>query len=157
MTISPQALLQTIKVNCLRRPLWSIETVSDFLDISRGEVMKKIEDGSLPVAFDIGRGAKRREPRILALSAVELQTGPIQGIGATRNLKLPEAINLILPGRDVRSTELKHLFQVGNDWCRRARENFVAIRRPDVADGPQAYWTFSRQSVAAWLETRRIS
>lgn len=155
--ISPAALMQTIKINLLRRPLFHPETVQDCLNIDRYKLLRMIESGALPFAFEVGNSLRRSEPRILALSVVEQQLGPIPLIGASRNLKLPEVIDLILPSRDIKSTELKRILHCTNDNFRSYSNSLNIVRHPTATDGPNSYTVYSRESVAAWLSGRRIA
>ena len=155
--ISPDALLQAVRLNLLRVPLFHPETVMNLLDITRDQVKAKIEDGTFFWAFEVGQSKRRSEPRILALSVVEQQLGPLPAIGATRNLKLPQVIDLILAARDLRSTEIKKLFACGNDWLRDMKPNFVVVQGAKSTSGPNSYTVFSRASVADWLGKRRMT
>lgn len=156
-TISPQALLQTIKLNLVRTPFFQPETVMDILHLTRAQVKEKIQDGTFPWAFDIGESKRRTEPRILALSVVEQQLGPLPAIGRTRNLELPEVMALILPSRDIRSTELRRILSCDSDLIRNLKRDLVVTQGPQAADGPTSFSVFSRASVVGMLAKRRMN
>ena len=154
--MNPAVINAVIRANIKRRPLWKVKTIEDFFDLPRARVMAKIESGEFPWAFNIGQGKHTKEPRILAYSVLEAQIGPFEGIGATKNLQLPELINLILPARDVRSTELGRLFSCGHDQIRKLTPNFIITKKPAAQDGPLSFTVFSRASVAKFLAQRRM-
>ena len=140
----------------LRRPLLHPETVMDCLDVSREQLNQLIQNGELPFAFNIGAAKSRTEPRILAHCVVEKQLGPIPGIGSMRNLGLAEVVNLILPKRDIRTTELRRLLATGNQWFLNNSKNFSVIQKAENATGPNSFAVLCRASVASFLEKRRI-
>ncbi len=154
--MNSSVIIAVIKANLKRRPLWRVKTVEDFFDLSRAKVMAKIEAGEFPWAFDIGRGKHSREPRVLGYTVMETKLGPFEGIGATKNLLLPEIVNLILPARDVRSTELTRLFSCDSGHVYKLASQFKVTKKPTAKDGPHSYTVFSRASVANFLEKRRM-
>jgi hypothetical protein len=83
--------------------------------------------------------------------------GPVPGIGATKNLGLPEVINLVLPQRDIRSTELTRLFSCAQQHVHHIGYKFKVAAKPRSTSGPNSYSVFARQSVARFLEQRRIA
>jgi hypothetical protein len=145
-----------IKKKLIRRPLWKMKSVADFLDLDYGRVMEKIQSGELPFAFDISARKSRSEPRVLAHCVVEMKMGAIPSIGATRNLTMEKVINLILPDRAIRSTELKRLLGCGSDHVYKLAKNFSVARKPAANDGPNSYTVFHRASVEKFLSSRRI-
>jgi len=156
--ISPAALLLAIKVNLLRNPLFHPETVMDIFGLTRDQVRQKIQDGTFPWAFDLARGGSRRtEPRILSLSIIEQQIGSLPGIGRSRDLVLPEVIDLILPKRDVRSTELRKLLSMNSEQMQVLRADLVVTQPPRATDGAYSYTVYSRASVAEMLAKRRMT
>lgn len=155
--ISPQTLVSVIKRNVTRRPLWSVMVVENFFDLSRERVMESIESGDYPWVFNIGTGRKSREYRILALSVLELNMPAFKAIGATKNLKLTQIIDLILPQRDVRSTELRRIFSCSSHHVYHFAKYFTATQMPTACDGPNSFTVFSRASVARFLEKRRMA
>lgn len=154
--ISPAALLQTIRLNLMLRPLLHRETAQDCLCLPREEINKMIKSGELAWAFEVGKSDKKTEPRILTLCVVEKQIGPIPAIGASKNLRLDEVVDLILPQRDIRSTELKRILSCGNDWFRANKSSFKIVQPANATDGPNSYCVISRASVGEFLAKRRI-
>ena len=166
--MNPNALIATIQINLMRRPLLKLETVCDCLDKTRDQVSAMIDNGELPFAFDLATVfSKRRvhrnnqernwtrQIRVFSLCVAE-RTGWTNPAGQTKNFSLPEVIGMILPARDVRSTDLKNRFNCSSDHIYNLAPNFTIIRRPAVKDGPESYTVFKRDSVAAFLEKRRM-
>src|ERR1700742_4057747 len=148
-----------ITVNLQRRPLWHPCAVEECLDIMRPKLNALVECGQLPWAWDLGTGRKRKELRILGHSVVEHAMGPIPALGATKNLGLPEVINLILPQnrKVLRSTELQRLFHSGPDLIHDLAEAGEIQKASDgsAKQGVNASPTFTRASVVKLLEKRR--
>jgi len=155
--VNPGALKLVITANLKRHPLWKVKTIEDFFDLSRAQVMAKIENGEFPWAFNIATGARRSEPRVLGYCVMKKTLGPFDGIGATRNLELPEVINFILPKRDIRSTELKRLLSCDQKHVYNLAPNFTVTKKPAAKDGPHSFTVFSRASVARFLQKRRMA
>ena len=159
--MNPVALVATIKINLLRRPLWHPSTVEECLDIFRPRLDSMLEDGSLPWAFDLGVGRYRKEPRILAHCVVERVMGPIPAIGETRNLRLPEVVNLILPQQreTLRAVELQRWFHAKPDLIRDlgCAGEIKKVKEQLAKQGPKASPRFTRESVVKLLEKRRIA
>ncbi len=154
--VSPSAIMEVIRMNARRRPLWKLGTVADFMDLDTAQVMARIEDGTFPYAFNLGNSGRCAAPRILAVSVLEKKLGRLPDIGATKDLDLPAVIDLVLPARDVRSTELQRLFSLSQQIIHKHGRNFKVTRKPKATDGPNSYTVFNRASVAAWLAKRRI-
>jgi hypothetical protein len=155
--MNPQIVIACIQINLLKTPLLRVATTQDVLNKSRDEVNAMIESGELPFAFDLSaKPSSRKEPRIFSLCVAE-KSGWKNPIGQTKNFKLPEVIGMILPKRDVRSSELKRLFACSRDLiCSLAKDLRVA-RQPAVSDGPNCYTVFHRESVEKFLTGRRMS
>lgn len=155
--MNPTALIASIQISLLRRPLLRPQTVQDCLDKTRDEVNAMIESGELAFAFDLAtKPGTRTDPRIFTLCVAE-KTGWKSPAGQTKNFQLPEVIGMILPKRDVRSTELKKLFACGSDHVYQlAKKNFTVARKPKDADGPNSYTVFHRASVERFLAQRRM-
>jgi len=156
-TFSLAALAQVIRQNALRRPLCKVITAECFLDLTHDQVMARIQNGNFPWAFNIGAGKLRSEPRILALTVVEKIFGVHPAIGATKDLRLKEVIDIILPARDIRSTELQRFLSCESGQIRILRSQFRVTRAAKATDGPNSFTVFSRASVAAWLAKRRMA
>jgi hypothetical protein len=156
--MNPPGTILPLKKKMVRRPLWKIKSVQDFLNLEYEQVMAKIQSGELLWAFNIGNDRARSEIRVLSHCVVELKMGEIHQVGPTRKLTLLKVINLILPGRDIRSTELKRFFSCGSEHIHQlAKKNFIVARKPKAADGPHSFTVFRRASVAKFLERRRIA
>lgn len=154
--MNPQILIACIQLNLLKCPLLRPETVQDVLNKSRDEVNAMIQSGELAFAFDLAaQPGKQKDPRILTLCVAE-KSGWKNPIGQTKNFQLPEVIGLILPKRDVRSTELKGLFACSHQHVHRLKNNFKISRQPVEQDGPNSYTVFSRASIENFLAKRRM-
>jgi hypothetical protein len=115
--------------------------------------MARIEDGRLPVAWDIrSPGARRREVRVWRGALIEaLGLGP-----AYDPRREPE--ELALPERDVRSTELQRWWCCGQQLIRELRQAGLlrAVRAPLAETGPNAFWLIDRASAVRFLASRRL-
>ena len=150
------ALTASLKVSLLRTPLLRVETVQDCLALTREQVNAMIESGELPFAFYLATTAKRKEPRIFTLCVAE-RTGWKNPGGETKNFQLPEVIGMILPKRDVRSTELARLLACSHQSVHSAKNHFAIVRQPAASSGPNSYTVFSRASVEKFLTRRRMT
>lgn len=161
MNITPAALLATIRINLMRRPLMHPSVAEECLDLSRFKLNALIESGELPWAWNLGNGPARKEVRILALCVVERATGPITAISATRNLRLPEVINLILPQKreSLRCVELQRLFHAGPDLIHdlHAAGELKRVAEKLPASGPNSSPRFTITSLVKMLERRLIT
>ncbi len=159
--MNPVALMAVIKINLLRRPMWHSCTVEECLDISRAKLNALIESGELAWAWNLGTGRARREIRILAHCVVEKQVGNLPTIGATRNLKLPEVVNLILPKtrETLRCVELQRIFHSGPDLIHdlHAAGELKRLSEKLPAKGPNSSPRFTRASLVKLLESRRVA
>jgi len=160
MIITPQALIATIRLNLTRQPLMHPVMVESILEIKRPQLMRLVESGGLPWAWDLGLGSVRFELRILSASVVERALGsPIPSVGATKNLKLPEVVNLIIPQvrQSLRGAELQRLFHITPkfvaDLSLAGEISRISEHLP--ATGPNASPRFTRDSIVKLLEKRR--
>ncbi|MEO7299002.1 MAG: hypothetical protein ABI042_10565 [Verrucomicrobiota bacterium] len=97
-----------------RRPLLSVWSVCSLLDCDSADVTKKIEDGTLPFAWDIHSSrSTKRHVRILARSVAEIQSNG----KASAKASLSAVIDSILPhSRErFRACELARFFSC--DLC----------------------------------------
>jgi hypothetical protein len=96
----------------------------------------------------------------LAHCLVERQTGPIAGIGATKDLKLPEIVNLILPKvrQTIRGTELQRLFGINPNVVKALSDsgNFDRVPEKLQRSGPNSSPHYTRASVVEFLKNRRL-
>ncbi len=151
------ALIASLQVSLLRRPLLRVETVQDCLALSREEVNAMIESGDLAFAFDLAtKSAKRKEPRIFTLCVAE-KTGWKNPTGQTKNFQLPDVIGMILPKRDVRSTELQRILACSHQQIYLPENRFSVCKQPSTNSGPNSFSVFSRASVERFLVERRMS
>lgn len=163
MNISPQALVATIRLNLMRRPLMCPEAVEEVLDIGRVRLNALIDCGKLPWAWDFSAiGGHSKEVRILSACVVELAAGsPVPAVGATRNLDLAAVINLVIPQKreSLRGIELQRWFHLSADWFHDMRANGELEWIPETLPktGPKASPRFTRESVSRLLERRRIT
>lgn len=154
------ALITAIKLNSCRCPLMDLSAAEEYLNVPPSTLNALFESGELAWAWNFGDGRARKDVRILTHCIVERATGKISAIGATRNLKLPDVVNLILPQaiESMRGAELQRVFHVSADLIRdlhRAGEiKKIAERLPAV--GPNASPRFTRASLVKLLEKRRI-
>jgi hypothetical protein len=135
--------------------------VESVLDIRRPQLIALVENGELPWVWNFGLGSRNAELRILTASVVERAMGsPIPAVGDTKNLKLPEVVNLILPQvrQNVRGIELQRLFHVTPNFVRGLnREGEIScISEEWAATGPNASPRFTRDSLVKLLERRRV-
>ena len=158
--LSRATLRQPIVMNLFRRPLWHPYVVEECLDILRPRLNHMVEIGELPWAWNLGHGRQRKELRILGHCVVERAMGPIPGIGTTKNLGLPEVVNLILPTtREVfRSVELQRMFHLGPEAMSHLSESGEIKKVPQAlsSSGMNASPSFTRRSVVKLLERRRV-
>ena len=159
--ISPKAIIATIRVNILRRPLWREALVMTCLQINRWKLLKMIDCGELPWAWDISLDGRKKEVRVLAYSVLEREAGPMGGIGRSKNLKLPEVLSLIgVPEQRqaLKGTELQRLLWCGPDMVRELGQagELDIIPGSEPKRGKTASPRFTRSSVVRFLEVRRM-
>jgi len=141
------------------KPTVALESCADFFDRDYGTLLADVENRVIKFAWDIATaGAGRREIRIYAASAWAFcYQKPMPDI------KEDDVYKIILPGRDIRSTELmrilscshQHLYELSRRSA--APGHFVVTREPAQADGPNSFTVFSRDSIVKFLKSRRIS
>lgn len=136
-----------------KRVLWKLSTCEDYFDRDHDTLVVDVENQSLKFAWDIAApGAAQKEIRVWRTAARS----------ARHNRPLPnvseeDVYKMILPGRDLRSTELQRIFSCSHPHITTLRPLLVVTREPRQADGPYAFTVFSRASVAAFLRSRRLS
>jgi len=160
MNINPKAITATIRVNLLRRPLWRDSLVLEGLGIGRDKLDRMVDSGELAWAFDVGMGKSVKELRVLGHCVVEMQSGPIAGLGATGNLEIKEVLGLILPEtrESLRATDLQRVLWVNADLIRDLAKSgaLKRLRERLPKSGPNSSPHYTRASVAAWLAKRKI-
>ncbi|HEX5218252.1 MAG TPA: hypothetical protein VFZ59_01690 [Verrucomicrobiae bacterium] len=144
------------------RTLWKVDTCEILLDLSRQQVLERIEDGRIAWAFCISANkSARRDIRVLTACVIEL-LGHKTGLPKkTANLTFDEVIELILPHHrpDLKGTELQRLLGVNPDTIRQItkRKGWVMSQRPKERYGPNASPKYSRGSVIEFFRKTRIS
>ena len=160
MNISPAALIATIRINLARHPLWPLGIVQESLDVSRQQLMAMVDTGELSWVWDISTKRLRKELRVLGHCVVDRQSGPVSGIGATKSLKLPEVLNLILPQvrPSLRGVEIQRLLACSPDAVRDLHQagELVRVKETIPSKGINASPRFTRASVAKFLSDRRL-
>ena len=135
------------------KPTLALESCADFFDREHDVLVKDVENQVIKFTWDIAApGAARREIRIYAPSAWAFcyqQPMP--------KLSEDDVYKLILPNRDLRSTELQRIFACSHQHVYELKENFIVVREPLQADGPNSFTVFSRASIVAFLKSRRLS
>jgi hypothetical protein len=159
--VNPVVVIASIKLNLCRRPLMHPHVAQACLDMRPHALCALVESGALAWAWDFGVGRNRKELRILAHCVVERASGPIPAIGATKNLKLPEVLGLVLPQKreTVRATELQRLFHASPDLIQdlglAGEIKKVDEKLPAV--GPNASPRYTCSSIAKFLAKRRAN
>jgi hypothetical protein len=135
------------------KPTLALESCADFFDRDYDTLVVDVENRLIKFAWDISTpGASRREIRIYAPSAwafVYHRSMPL--------ISEDDVYRLILPGRDIRSTELKRILACSHQHIHELKSQFVVTREPLQADGPASFSVFSRESIVRFLHARRIS
>lgn len=136
-----------------KRVLWKLSTCEDYFDRDHDTLVVDVENQALKYAWDIAApGATQKEIRVWRTAARACR----------HNRPLPrlseeEVYTLILPMRDLRSTDLQRIFSCSHPHITTLRPLLVVTREPQQADGPYAFTVFSRASVLAFLKARRLS
>ncbi len=144
------------------KPTLALSSCADFFDRDYGTLILDVENRLIKFAWDISyecgvRNAEcgieaRREIRIYAPSAWAFCFGrPMPA------LTEDDVYKMILPGRDIRSTELERILACSHQHIHRIKEFFTVTREPVQADGPNSFTVFSRASIVGWLKLRRVS
>jgi hypothetical protein len=159
--MNPLAIIAAVKINLLHRPLWHTQTAQEVLDINRLKMAEMIQSGQFPWVFNIGTGKHEAEIRLLAHSAVEMQLGILPQIGATKNLKLPEVIDLCVPVKRevVRGTEIQRWWNCGPSLVQLLAETGELERLAGThpKTGPNASPRLTRSSLVKFLSKRRVT
>ena len=138
------------------------------LDRDEDEVLAAVESGVLGWAWNIARpGAERRELRIWAPSLLSLLAGGRPEAATPRSQESGAAqpgeelltlLRGILPGRDVRSTELQRFFSCSGSHVAHLLQDGclapAALRQCE--DGPNSFTRVKRDSVVKFLGGRRV-
>jgi hypothetical protein len=150
------------------RPTLALESCADFFDRDYDVLMADVQNRVIKFAWDIAAVVDRpalrgdeslpREDshrhciRIYAPSAWAFcYQKPMPAISEDAVYKL------ILPNRDIRSTELKRILACSSELIHDLKPNFEVTREPRQADGPNSFTVFSRASIEKFLRSRRLS
>lgn len=135
------------------KPTLALASCADFFDREYGALAIDVENHVIKFAWDIAAaGAERREIRIYAPSAwAFVYNRPMPAITED------EVYRLILPGRDIRSTELERILACEHKHVYNLKSLLTVTREPLQADGPNSFTVFSRDSIVRFLRSRRIS
>ena len=135
------------------RPLIKLSSCVDFFDRDYDTLIIDVENQQLRFAWDIAApGATRREVRVWRGSAMAFcQNQPVPKISEE------EVYKLILPNRDIRSTELERIFSCKHQLIYQLSDLLEIVRGPTQAKGPMSYTIFSRPSILEFLRKRRMS
>ena len=143
------------------KPTLALESCADFFDRDYAELVEDVENHLIKFAWDIsiegGRQddagkIKRRDIRIYAPSAWAFcYQKPMPVISEDVVYKL------ILPNRDIRSTELQRILACSHQHVHELKKFFRVVREPLQADGPNSFTVFARQSIVDFLKSRRLS
>lgn len=135
------------------KPTLALESCADFFDRDSDTLRLDVENQVIKFAWDIAvAGSARREIRIYAPSAWAFcYQKPMPA------LTEEEVYRLILPGRDLRSTELQRILACSHQHVHELKSHFKIVRRPLQADGPNSFTVFARQSIVDFLKSRRLS
>ncbi|HEY4414487.1 MAG TPA: hypothetical protein VGO57_02250 [Verrucomicrobiae bacterium] len=137
------------------KPTLALESCADFFDRDFVELMEDVEDGVIKwawnIAEQIGDGI-RKEVRVYAPSAWAFcYNQPMP------KLSEEDVYRIILPSRDIRSTELQRILACSHQHIHVIKQFLIVTQPPRQEDGPNSYCKFSRESIVAFLRSRRIS
>jgi hypothetical protein len=142
------------------KPTLALESCADFFDRDYDMLIQDVENRVIQFAWDISSDGsndaanrmRRREIRIYAPSAWAFCYGrPMPA------LTEDEVYKLILPNRDLRSTELKRILACSHQLIYELAKYLVVTRPPVQQDGPSSFTVFSGDSIVKFLKSRRIS
>lgn len=136
------------------RPFVPLDALVIVLDAGIDELTHSCEDGTFEWSFDFASpGAGRRKLHVLRDSVAALA-----GRIATKK-SFSDITNEYLPHRDLRSTQIEHLFSLSQQHVRdlfHARL-FTESREQHAGSGPNGYRVFTRASVLEFLRARRVT
>lgn len=136
------------------RPLLPMEAVMAVLDRDEDDVTMLIEQGALGVAFDIaGKNSSRRDVRVWRESVLHYarKTGPAPDFGwSIRDILKPREQQYI------RATEIKDRFTCSSTHVLQLLADGLIAGDPPRRRGPGSSPQILRNSVAAFLQSRRI-
>lgn len=135
------------------KPTLKLESCADFFDRDYDVLVKDVQNQIIKFAWDIATpGAERKEIRIYAPSAWAFcYNQPMP------KLSEDDVYRMILPNRDIRSTELERILACEHKHIYRLAPVLVITRKPLQEDGPNSFTVFSRASIVDFLRSRRLS
>lgn len=135
------------------RPLLKLSSCEDFFDRDYDTLILDVENRILCFAWDIASpGTTRREVRLWRGAALAFyHDRPVPKVSED------DVYKLILPNRDLRSTELERIFSCTHQHIYSLADLLSITRPPVQADGPNSFTVFSRASIVTFLRARRIS
>lgn len=138
----------------IKRPLIKLSSCEDFFDRDYDSLAADAEAGIFLFAWNIAQpDAQRRELRVWRDSAMAVwHNRPLPKITED------DVYRLILPMRDIRSTELMRIFSCSQELVRDLDTTRCLIpkcpRRAE--DGPNAYTLYERAGIESFLRSRRL-
>ena len=145
------------------KPTLALESCADFFDRDYATLVQDVENRLIKFAWDISsRKAETLKPETLKENRREIRIYAASAWAFCYQTPMPalseDAVyKLILPGRDIRSTELKRILACSHQHVHELKSNFTVTREPLQADGPNSFTVFARQSIVDFLKSRRIS
>lgn len=130
----------------IERPLTSVWVAAVLLNCDEHHVHQYIEDGKLPLAFDIAQpGARRATIRVALPNVMELRAG--RKWAGTQE----EFLAAVLSKGIYRAAEVAWIFQCDYDFV------YKLVRKKALANvGRDGKYLIPRASLAAFLAERRI-
>ena len=139
------------------RCLSSPETVRDFLRLTAEEVAQAVESGTIPYAWDLrSPGAERSELRVWHPTAEAIIRSGAADPGPQP--AEPELYRMLIPERDVRSSELERWWSVSHQLVHRLiAAGLLPVRRsPAATSGPASYHLLTSAGLRGFLAARRL-
>lgn len=138
----------------IKRPLIKLASCEDFFDRDYDSLAADAESGVFIFAWNIAvPEAQRREIRVWRNAALAVyHNQPLQKISED------DVYRLILPRRDIRSTELRRMLSCSQELIHDLDVAgclpVATARRQD--DGPNAFTVYHRAGIETFLRTRRL-
>lgn len=135
------------------KPTLALESCADFFDRDYGALAADVQNRVIKFSWDIAtEGARKKEIRIYAQTALAFFLGkPIP------KMSEEDVYKIILPNRDIRSTELERILACSHQHVHAIKTHFTVTREPVQEDGPNSFTVFDRQSIVNFLKARRLS
>lgn len=138
-----------------RRPLIPLEGVVTLCDLDPISAAQACEQGLLGWVWDLGSSGARRELRVWRGSVEAwLRSGGREG-GA--GVPEPEVLADILPGRDLRSSEVWRRLGISRQHLTRLMSELVVARPARECQGVNAACWIARDSLVRMLRARRVA